>query len=236
MKQSEITQVRRELAEALRRERAQLEMAREQYPQIKAAMDRYTNAIHRARALRTQIATAPIRKWDMGREPAFEKVAPVRRTSSYMHIEWQAICLNGEKPSSEAVAELAAMAYSSVHSTRMLAAMAYLVMPVRYFPSEELPADAKVMAWLLSPDTRPLDLATLINGAMVAEFAAAHIEGAVYAGRLLAIAALLWWAAGQPWRASRAAMVSQRLTPGWELTDTMVRVLYYRGKPEWMTE
>lgn len=239
MKQSEINQVRqlrRELAEEMRRERAQMEMAREQFPLIKAAMDRYTAAIHRARAARTQGAVAPIRQWSMDRAREFEKVAPAGRTSSYMHVEWQAICLNGEKPSSEAVAELAALAYSEVQSTRMLASMAYLAMPFRYFTSEKLPADATVMAWLISSDTRPIDLETLINGATVAEFAAAHIEGTTHAGRMLAVAAMLWWAAGQPWRASRAVTLSQRLTPGWELTDTMVRVLYYRGKPEWMTE
>lgn len=219
----------------LREERARMELAALEWPRAKAVLDRFEEVKRLARLPRVEVEATPLRRWQLEREVHFDPVAPAEAVSTYMHIEWLSKCLTGELPSAEEVAELAAMAGSEGKVARMLADTAYLVLPLVFFREERLEADERAAGWLLRDDVRPVDLATLIHAAVTMEYAAAHVDGAVAMARLLAVASVLWWAAGQPRRTARAIKVARHIDPRWPLTETMRLALKLRGGPDWMT-
>ncbi len=107
--------------------------------------------------------------------------------------------------------------------------MALLTLPL---PGDE-PREI-AMRHLIRTDLRPIDLETLVNGALMLEFAAAHVIGRKPMARLLAAASVLWWAAGQRIAAQRALRLPIHYDMTGPITVVMAQVLRVRRRPDWL--
>lgn len=184
-----------------------------------------------ARLKMPRIAAEPteIRRWAVERSARFEPVSPAPRVQRHMHIEALSIALSGRTPTPDQVALLAALVVRPEEGDDLLSSVAMLTLPLDRNPRRSVALRALVRGKL-----RPLDLETLLNAALMLEFAAAHVVGETAMARLLAAASVLWWTAGRRTSAIRALRIPLHYDPSWELTVTMRTVLRLRRRPDWL--
>ena len=178
-----------------------------------------------------RIAAEPteIRRWAVERSARFGPVKPAERIERHMHTEALSVALSGRTPTAEQVALLAALASDTQEADDLLSSMALLTLPL---PGDE-PREI-AMRHLIRTDLRPIDLETLVNAALMLEFAAAHVIGRKPMARLLAAASVLWWASGQRIAAGRALRLPIHYDMTGPITVTMSRVLRVRRRPDWL--
>lgn len=186
-------------------------------------------ALERVAMPRVMEEPTPIRQWATHRKARFSPVQPAGQVVQLLRSEFIAAALGGELPSAETVAQLAALVDVESRREELVAAIALVVLPIDRGTSDE-----KALLALMFGKERPRDLETLINAALVLEFAAAHLVTGRHVGRLLALASLLWWTAGQAGPAARALKLARHWAPTWSLTERMVQVLRHRPVPDWM--
>lgn len=198
----------------------------ERAEKLRAAMRR---AQERAALPRVAAEPTPIRLWAAHRQAQFGPVQPAAEVARWVRADFMAVALGGEMPRAETVAQLAALVSEDGKQEELVAAMALLTLPIALDTS-----DADAVRALLRGAARPADLETLINAAIALEFAAAHLVAGQHVGRLLAIASLLWWGAGQDGPAYRALKLAHYWSPTWSITALMMQVLRHRPRPDWL--
>lgn len=213
-------------AEALAQARAQYDPERAE--KLRAVM---RAALERVAMPRVADETTAIRRWAMDRSSRFSPVAPAEgeQIEPAMRGETMSISLGGALPTPEQVTQLAALVQDSDRVNGVLASVSHFVLPLEH----DTP-DSIALSELFRAGLRPLDLETLVNTALLFEFAAAHVIGSQSMARLLAMASLLWWTAGRQDAAIRALKLPLHYEPGWDLTQTMRKVLKLRRRAAWM--
>lgn len=220
----------RDSVEAVRQELLAEAAARAQYDPEKSEAIRRAMWAAQARVAMPRVAEepTPIRRWAVERAAQFGPVMPADEVVRWMRAEAMSIALGGATPTAEQVAQLAAMVAEPESANVMVASIGLLVLPLGREAS-----DADALRELVKADLRPLDLESLVNAALMLEFAAAHVIGQRSMARLLAGASLLWWAAGQRVMAARALRLPLHYDPAWPLTKRMRDVLRFRTCPSW---
>lgn len=220
----------RDSVEAVRQELLAEAAARAQYDPEKAEEIRQAMRAAQARVAMPRVAEepTPIRRWAVERGAHFSPVMPADEPAQWLRAEAMSIALGGATPTVEQVAQLAAMAAEPESANVMVASVGLLVLPLAREAS-----DADALRELVRADMRPLDLESLVNAALMLEFAAAHVIGRRPMARLLSAASLLWWAAGQRVMAARALRLPLHYDAAWPLTLEMRELLRYRTRPGW---
>ena len=205
--------------------------ARAEYDPQEAARVRSLmwDADQRIKMPRIAVEPTEIRRWAVERSAWFSPVMPAERIARHMHTEALSVALSGRTPTAEQVALLAALASDREESDDLLSSLALLTLPL---PGDE-PREV-AMRHLVRTDLRPLDLETLVNAALMLEFAAAHVIGRKPMARLLSTASTLWWAAGQRIAAARALRIPVHYDLTWPNTVMMQGVLRMRRRPDWL--
>lgn len=216
--------------EVVRQELLAESLARAQYDPERAEKIRRAMRAAQERVAMPRVAEEPteIRRWAVERSARFGPVGPAEQVERWMRAETMSIALGGSTPTAEQVSQLAALVEELDRVHEMLSGMAMLVLP--------LPADATdeaALQELVRGALRPIDLETLVNAALMLEFAAAHVVGAHRMARLLSAASLLWWAGGQRTASIRALRLPVHYEPQWPLTHRMHEVLRFRSAPSW---
>lgn len=220
--QDSVEAVRQELlAEAL----ARAEYNPERAEKIRAAM---RAAQERVAMPRVAVEPTEIRRWAVERSARFGPVGPAQQVERWMRAETMSIALGGATPTPEQVSQLAALVSEDARVDEMLASIALLTLPLASDAS-----DVVALQELVRGALRPVDLETLVNAALLLEFAAAHVIGTKRMARLLTAASLLWWTAGQRTASIRALRLPLHYEAEWPLTQRMRTVLRLRSAPSW---
>lgn len=221
------------VAETKRRLRMEL-LERSSHDPEKAARIRklMREAEERVAMPRTAAEPTPIRRWAVDRKALFGPVAPAARRPQYYSSEVLALAISGDTPGTSQVELLGSIAIDPSEANRMLGWIARQTMTSG--TAAEGLSDADALAMLINASHRPADLETLINAALMLEFAAAHVRGWRAMAPLLTMASVLWWAAGQRTPAIRALRVPLHYRDQSLLTKTMVAVLRYRKRAPWI--
>lgn len=177
---------------------------------------------------RIEAEPAALRRWSIERPMMFDKVRPVELVTREMATAWIAICVTGDQPGARQVAQIAGLAADEAMAAELLSIVAGITMDA---PPDNVKQGVR---WLVRSKRAPVDLATRINAALSLEFAAKHVDSPIHQGRLMAVAAVIWWGCGQPRVAARASKIATYLDPTFEFAVLMADVLRYRDRADWM--
>ena len=216
--------------EAVRQELLAEALARAQYDPERAEKIRTAMRAAQERVAMPRVAAEPteIRRWAVERSARFGPVGPAQQVERWMRAETMSIALGGATPTPEQVSQLAALVAEDARVDEMLASIALLTLPLASDAS-----DVVALQELVRGALRPVDLETLVNAALMLEFAAAHVIGTKRMSRLLTAASLLWWTAGQRTASIRALRLPLHYEAEWPLTQRMRKILRFRRQPDW---
>lgn len=187
-----------------------------------------------AHVLPREFEALPLRIWSLTRDRRFDLVEPAEHPghASEVGVAVQMFAAEGTLPTAGTVSHMAAVALDDAEAFTFLG---YVTILVEWPREPKEPSFEQIVASrMIRAADRPPRLATLINAALVLEYAALHGADMRAMARLLTMASVCWWWAGQPHNTERNLHVAAQLEPTWPLVGIMETVLRVRKRPDWI--